>query len=308
MKVLSIGDRVPNGTFRLHSRFERAVNFTEAAPVVSPETIAMISLVAPDVGAGPVNLVVDTAEVPAPRTLVIACGAASTRAVVADGRALDATRAALYDSRVGTGRWDARAAAANLDVLCEVLIASAPKKSLAFLLDRRRLSDFRPGFERSVAAHIEHCVRDAVHGDVLRATRRLRGCGFGLTPSGDDFLCGMLIAMNLGDGTAGVSVESRRRGICEAARSGNVLTDTFLALARDGRVSERIRGLVDALLAGSRRDVAARARQAIAVGETSGADFATGLLMELRACARRRAPVPAYALAHCRSGDATFRC
>jgi len=288
MRVLSIGDRVPNGTFRLHSRFERAVNFiADGAGAPSPDGVVMVSLVARDVGAGPINLVVDAAKVAAPRTLGIADGAASTRAVVADGRALDATRAALYDSRICPGRVDGRALTMNLDVLREVLIASAPKKSLAFLLDRRRLADFRPGFERSVAAHIAHCVRDAIEGDVLRAARRLRGCGFGLTPSGDDFICGMLIAMNLGEAATGVRLEPRRRAVRDAARTGNVLTDTFLALACDGRVSERTRGLVEALLAGSRRDVVGRACEAIAVGETSGADFATGLLMELRARGRR---------------------
>ena len=50
MKILSIGDEVREGTYRLHSCFQRAVNFTDGR--------RLVTLVTPDIGAGPVNIVV----------------------------------------------------------------------------------------------------------------------------------------------------------------------------------------------------------------------------------------------------------
>ena len=43
MMLLSIGDKVREGTYRLHSRFRRAVNFTDGR--------RMVILVTPDIGA-----------------------------------------------------------------------------------------------------------------------------------------------------------------------------------------------------------------------------------------------------------------
>ena len=50
MTLLSIGDEVREGTYKLHSRFDRAVNFTDGR--------RLVTLVTPDIGAGPVNIVV----------------------------------------------------------------------------------------------------------------------------------------------------------------------------------------------------------------------------------------------------------
>jgi hypothetical protein len=313
MRVLSIGDQVQNGIFRIHSVFGRAVNWTDGTCVVS--------LVSPEIGAGPVNVVVEAmrAEVSAGgsaaretgfgrRSLIVAGEGASGRAVVVDGRSLDTARAASFESSIVLPPWDRRVLARNLDVLGRVLVESAPQRSLAFLLDPRRTAEFRPGFERAIATHIADCARDAVAWDVSRAVGRLKGCGFGLTPSGDDFICGMLVALHVGETGGDVSLEPLRTTIRDAAHTGNSLTDTFLALACDGCVSERTQRLVHALVAGSAADVVAAARRVIAVGETSGADFATGLLMNLRACAPRRAATPTWALARCGVGEVGFRC
>ena len=50
MDLLSYGDNIPEGDYRLHSAFEHAVNFRRGRLI--------ISLVSKGAGAGPVNLVV----------------------------------------------------------------------------------------------------------------------------------------------------------------------------------------------------------------------------------------------------------
>jgi hypothetical protein len=273
MRVLSVGDRVPNGVFRLHSRFERVVNFTDGRGIVS--------VVTPEVGAGPVNVEVDIPSALGSSLAVVGRGAGG-REIVLDGGRLDTTGVATYDSGIDLPRLPIRAFAVNLAVLGEFLCRCAPPRSLAFLLDPRRESEFRPGFERAVAAHLRDCARDAVHGDVARAARRIAGCGFGLTPSGDDFICGVLIAMRVGETAGGVSLLPLRRAIAAAARTGSLLTDAFLSLACEGRVSAKTQALIHALVAGSRDDIVRRGRDVVSTGETSGADFSVGLLLQLR--------------------------
>ncbi len=274
MRVLSVGDCVPNGTFRLHSRFERAVNFAG--------TRGVVSVVAPEVGGGPVNLVVDAIDPGPAAGLTVTGSGARGRSVVFDGRPLDTEGATAHESCIRLPRWSSRTLAANLTTLSAFLTRCAPEKSLAFLLDPRRSSEFRPGFERAVAAHLRDCATDAMHGDVIRAAHRMAGCGFGLTPSGDDFVCGVLVAMRVGETADDVSLWPLRREIGEAARTGNVLTDAFLSHACAGRVSATTQALLHALVAGAGDDVAGAAREVVSTGETSGADFAVGLLLQLR--------------------------
>ena len=66
MQVLSIGDRIVEGRHRIHSRFRRAVNFVYDR--------RLVSLVAPDVGAGPINIVVDELRTAGVRALTIGTG------------------------------------------------------------------------------------------------------------------------------------------------------------------------------------------------------------------------------------------
>ena len=49
--VLSFGDRVGPGGYTLHSRFSQAANFTRGG--------RLVSVVGPDVGGGPINIVME---------------------------------------------------------------------------------------------------------------------------------------------------------------------------------------------------------------------------------------------------------
>jgi hypothetical protein len=298
MRVLSVGDCVPNGAFQLHSRFERAANFRGSRGVVS--------VVTPDVGAGPASIVVEALGRMAAGALTVGGFGARGRRIALGGHELDTGTAVAHESCISLPAWSRSALAANLTVLSEFLTRCAPEKSLAFLVDPLRASEFRPGFERAVATHLRDCARDAVQGDVIRAAHRMAGCGFGLTPSGDDFICGVLIAMRVGETADDVSLWPLRREIGAAARTGSVLTDAFLSLACAGRVSAKTQSLLRALVAGSPDEVVGAARAVVSTGETSGADFTVGLLMQLRAYVPRAVAAKARVLCTPPCGDAVY--
>lgn len=138
------------------------------------------------------------------------------------------------------------------------------------------------------ARELGRCVRG---GDVEGATRaavRLLGLGEGLTPSGDDFLCGLAAALRCtGEGAAvrprfGPAWESALALRLEAT---NVLSATFLTCAFAGSFAGALGDLATAL-AGSRPGASGLAPEAAldrlcAMGQSSGMDTATGFLFGL---------------------------
>jgi hypothetical protein len=121
------------------------------------------------------------------------------------------------------------------------------------------------------AACREHLAR----GDLSGVVADLAGAGPGLTPAGDDALAGILFARAaLGGGVDLVS-------IARTART-TTLSSAFLLWAARGQA---LAPAHDLLLAAGRGDAGA-ARSAAAslgaVGHSSGADFAWGLLQGLR--------------------------
>jgi len=278
MQVLSIGDRVVEGRYRIHSRFRRAVNFADDEGIVC--------LVAREVGAGPISIVVDRLRTAGARVLTIGTrltpGATGPRPMVWVGdRALDCGAARVYGSDLDRIGQRMRGYRAKLHTLREALVEIAPAKSLAFLLDESRRAAFRPGFETAFAEHASNCVADILYHDILRGVTRLRGAGFGLTPSGDDFIRGLLVGMKIVEIVYGTSLSLTRRYVGESARTGGTLSDALLLLAEEGRVGERVKGLLGALVGGTFGGVRDATRALCSVGETSGADFATGLLLTL---------------------------
>jgi hypothetical protein len=245
---MTIGDLVEEGTYPFHSRFKRAVNFSQGD--------RLISVVDETIGNGPLNIVLRDFYAGYSRAPLQNFG----DEFIFEGRKYPIT--ALYSSVIP----------GKLPNLSQFDITTAPPKSLAFLLDETRVRNFRTGFERKFVEHVKRSVHQIFHGDRLAGIRQLKGTGIGLTPSGDDFIAGHLIGLNLrGEPTDGVF---------DAARSGNIFSYTFLDLARQGRVFGRMKNLILALRSGcGARECTERL---FAVGGTSGADLATGFYMTVR--------------------------
>jgi hypothetical protein len=261
MTLVSIGDQVAEGVFPFHSRFNRAVNFMRGD--------WLVSLVDEEVGDGPLNIVLrdfDAGQTQNPLEIF-------ADKVVFEGCGFPFAPRHRYcstlDCRIGP-RFRC-----NLPIFGELLVQTSPAKSLAFLLDGARVQDFRSGFEQAFAEQVQCSVNQIFHGDRLTGVRTLSGCGIGLTPSGDDFIAGHLIGLNL----RGVTAD----GVFEAARSNNIFSNTFLDLARQGRLFGRMKDLILALMHDSQEAVRECTERLFAVGGTSGADLGTGFYMTVRA-------------------------
>jgi hypothetical protein len=96
----------------------------------------------------------------------------------------------------------------------------------------------------------------------------LMGLGYGLTPSGDDFLVGIALVMNL----TGKDVSSIRQAVSQYP---NPFSRTMLLDALEGHYSAPVRALGAAMLLGE--DIDRRALDLIGVGHSSGSDTLAGV-------------------------------
>ncbi len=104
------------------------------------------------------------------------------------------------------------------------------------------------------------------------------GLGPGLTPSGDDFLVGLLAVLNI----AGSPCHALR-GVCPdiiagAERSTNAISLAALTKAAEGRVRESIATLIERLMYGAGASLVSSLDRVLAIGSTSGADIVAGIV------------------------------
>jgi len=263
IRVKSFGDRIEPGPYRLHSRFADVVNFAQGG--------RLACVVAPCVGRGPLNIVVENLDFSCLKSLRVDQG----------GFALDETALSQeprYDSCFPSGKTDPRQARANIRAWQEFLIREAHPKSLAFLLDGGRRRHFSSGFEKVLVEKTEAAARDIQRGHLESGARAMRGMGFGLTPGGDDFLAGYLWGLHARQRLDGGDASTEIERIYACGQSQSPLCSSQLRCAREGRCFERLRSLLGALLYESESSWEQRARKVLSLGETSGSDISVGLL------------------------------
>ncbi|MGH2537649.1 MAG: DUF2877 domain-containing protein [Candidatus Promineifilaceae bacterium] len=168
--------------------------------------------------------------------------------------------------------------------LREVLATAAPDDSLAGLVRGRADGPYHQQASRA--------WRDLAAGwranDPRRLSKgasRLAGLGPGLTPAGDDFLMGCLLAsaaLGTGRPEAGLA-----EAVVEAGRGRtNRLALAHLQAAAGGEASWDWHELIGGMAAGDWEDVAKTGRRIAALGHTSGADALTGFVLGLELFAR----------------------
>ncbi len=239
MKILSMGDRIRPGAYAVKARFARSILLLDGAD-------RALFVVDRSISAGPLNLVVAVPHAfAAGESLAIPRGPQAPR----------------FDSTLP--RLDRAARARLLRILDSALPRHAPPDSLVSLFfpagKLPRLQANRDALFRKAFAHFGA-------GRLAAGARLVRGCGTGLTPAGDDFLCGWMLARRLRRKPAAL--------ILAEALGNNPVSNAFLELSAQGRVNIAVQKLLQ-----SPSDV--RVKNACAFGHSSGADLLCGMLFGL---------------------------
>jgi hypothetical protein len=182
----------------------------------------------------------------------------------------------------------------HLLLLRDVLLTMAPAASFVSLLARSspQIALARPGRrarENCSYSALRQKARECI-SRILAALARgdlsaiplhgipLAGLGPGLTPSGDDFLVGLMIGLLCQSQTP--DAEKACAAIAEAASPRTtLLSAAWLRAAALGQISLRWHTLLEALLAGDPIAIGAAVRNVVKAGATSGADGLLGFLV-----------------------------
>ncbi|OGS08186.1 MAG: hypothetical protein A2270_10155 [Elusimicrobia bacterium RIFOXYA12_FULL_51_18] len=274
MEILGYGDRIPRGIFELHSAFENAINFRVRRGFV-------VSLVNRKTGNGPMNVVMKHLPHGARRLKV------TKFKLYVDENSLEIDPERNYDSSVPQLPMDPGLFKENICSLKDFLGKYAPPKSMCFLFSFSARGVFKSIFERTMLESMKKAVRLLDSGDYADGARSLRGLGFGLTPSGDDFLCGYLTGLSFVEVNLPVDLGAIKDAVYDNALTGNLLANSFTYCAYNGRVNEKTRKLLAALAGFDEKRLTLAAKAALKNGHTSGADFCAGLIYGCEAALKR---------------------
>ena len=273
IELLDIGDKVEPGLYRLHCRFREALVFALEGP--GRNNLPLACVVEEDKGRGPVNVVVRGVSLLRTESMEV-----RPDRLFLEGWALKIDK--RYDSSLRRMAANAERFERNLRAFERVILESSSQKSLACLLDEKRHKNFTSSFEKEFLRSVSSGVGRFLSGELEAGAAAIRGLGFGLTPSGDDFLAGFLLGLHALQAGFGSDLSAEIGAISRVARSDNAIVQQFLLCAAQGRFFERAKTLVLSLFEGEATAAAGDARRLLEIGESSGADLGTGLLLALK--------------------------
>jgi len=263
-----IGDAVRPGNYVQHSVFRRVANYVNESHLVS--------LVDDSTGAGPANIVLKSYPTVWPKHLAIRENTISFNNVTVDLKEIPVFVSAMKIPPVSNPDEPLL-----LPQIKKYLINIAPAKSLVFLLSPERCLDFKQSFDRNYMLKMSQAVHTWQTGAFLMAVTMMKGCGFGLTPGGDDFIAGLLTGLHLIQKNDQLNLDKLIRKVLLTAQGGNRLSNAFLEFAAEGRLTARQQELVYAMYIGQCESLENTVGKVVAIGETSGADWLTGLIFIL---------------------------
>jgi hypothetical protein len=197
----------------------------------------VVALVWGGIGNGPLNAVLDgrpDAALPAGARFAV-----RDRLLTVGDAKFDLTRPELWDARPD---WDALCAR-RAEVVAAVQIA---RRSNAELQSGSLLKQAGPAVEGAVAA-FQGAWRRGARADLQSAICHLCGLGPGLTPAGDDWLAGWLLAQRLAPDPIGLQHLSDLATDIITANRTTTLSRAFLACAAAGEADQDWHMLLQAL-------------------------------------------------------------
>jgi hypothetical protein len=269
IELISYGNQLCSGKYKLHSKFNSAVNF------ISGDTFVFV--VNESVGPGPLNIVIKGIVPMSVNSLVIEDGF-----LYLNDTKLDFETGKLYDPLIYLVEFDYDKFVLNLRSLENAVKILSPRYSLAFVLDSKRKAELSSSYESQYVKRIDSAVHEILFGNILKGIGLVKGLGPGLTPAGDDFISGILIALNLIEKITCTDMQNSIKLILQEAVGNNPFTNAFLLCASRGLFFYKFRELINAVLYSDENIILNKTESVLSIGETSGADQLVGFIIGMK--------------------------
>ncbi len=153
-----------------------------------------------------------------------------------------------------------------------------PPKSLFFLLHPENNINFTSAFEKAFMQQLNYAY-SLFSTQLYESIKAFKSRGSGLTPSGDDFIAGVLFGLDFLEKTTGISFNKMKNNIYEIGKSNNIFSNNMLRMAYHAKYFKRLQDFLNAFFYLPLGNISPAFKQLIAVGDTSGADLLTGFLV-----------------------------
>ena len=242
--------------------------FDDACNLIN-ERKEVLSIVSPQIGNGPFNLVVETEVVFADRMSLQSPISVFENQLKIGNLIFDARSAETWDPQPDWIQLHGR----KNDIFDQLVSLSSPVHELS--LSRSLLSDFTT----SIAA-----------ADISKAcafAKKISGLGAGLTPEGDDFIVGVVLAAWIIHPQNVASVLAREITNVAAPLTTS-LSAAWIRSAGRGEAGELWHDLFNAFLSADKMAVEISIQKILGVGHTSGADALAGYLGVINSYAEKK--------------------
>ncbi len=282
--VKSVGDKVPYGKFEIiDSRFENTVNFVYQN--------YLISVVTDKIGAGPHNIVLENYDLQELVSLEIGPGVRCQKigvrcqvSGVSGEREIEIGEDLIYNSELQEADFELRMVEENLHLLEEYILQNYPDKGLLFLYQEKEaiFDDQNITFDNYLRANMQEAFLFLKTGQIAKAVVEFRGKGYGLTPSGDDFLVGLMLGLTFREKILKNKFTKIKAIIYAGLLSKRYLTNTFLLQAFQGWYNQPWKNILISLGGKQPGMIYKCADEVIGIGSTSGADLMAGFISGVR--------------------------
>ncbi len=267
MQILDFGDCIKKGHYKLHSKFKSVHNYTNNKEIVS--------LVSYKIGNGPNNIVLNNFPQHAKQTITISN---STISIGNTALQIDPIKSHpkvyIYIANISE-------LLSKIEILLDEISDKISPQSLGFLLFPNNEIFFQTTFEKAFLTHVKYAVQNISLENLPTIAKNMKGVGFGLTPSGDDFNCGILYALNylnqiMSNKFSEIIDECYLNSI-----GSNLISNTFLKFSYSNKYYENFYELLKALKYNNNK-ISHHANKIISSGHTSGSDMLTGFILTIK--------------------------
>ena len=267
MQILDFGDYIKKGHYKLHSKFKSVHNYTNNKEIVS--------LVSYKIGNGPNNIVLNNFPQHAEQTITISN---STISIGNTALQIDPIKPHpkkyIYITNISE-------LLSKIEILLDEISDKISPKSLGFLLFPNNEIFFQTTFEKAFLTHVKYAVQNISLENLPEITKNMKGVGFGLTPSGDDFNCGILYALNYLNQIMSNKFSEIIEECYLNSIGSNLISNTFLKFSYSNKYYENFYELLKALKYNNNK-ISHHANKIISSGHTSGSDMLTGFILTIK--------------------------
>ena len=268
MNILNLGNCIKNGNYKLHSKFKNVHNYTNDDELVS--------LVSSKIGNGPNNIVLNNLPLQAEQTLSV------TKTTISIGNN------ALHFDPIGLHYKEniyinnSFELLSGIDLIIDEITDKLSPQSLGFLLFKKNEIFFQTTFERAFLSRTKQIMQDFNFENLPQIAKSIKGLGFGLTPSGDDFNCGVLYALNYLNEISDQDLSKLINKYYTNSIGTNLISNTFLKFAYSNKYYENFYELLKALKHNIRQEISNYTNKIVGSGHTSGSDMLTGFIVTIK--------------------------